>query len=88
MVNDTTEEVRRILTQAINSKRAERAELEKSHGQVWDTQQLQEDFSVKGFAAPFVIATRKSDGKVGSLLFQHDPRFYWGFAADDGTSER
>ena len=25
------------------------------------------------------IVTRKSDGVVGSLEFQHMPRFYWGF---------
>lgn len=57
----------------------EREEIEKEVGQVWDTKQLQEDFSVKGFQAPYVVVTRKSDGVVGSLEFQHMPRYYWGF---------
>jgi hypothetical protein len=57
----------------------DRAEIEQKYGQVWDTAQLQEDFTVEGFGAPFVVVRRKSDGKRGSLEFQHSPRFYWGF---------
>jgi len=49
---------------------------------VWDTQELQRDFDVLGFMAPFVVVTRKADGKKGSLTFQHSPRFYYGFQAD------
>jgi hypothetical protein len=57
-----------------------RSILEENHGQVWDTQQLQEDYIVTGFAAPFVIVTRKSDGASGSLMFSHRPRFYFNFS--------
>jgi hypothetical protein len=60
----------------------ERAGLEAKYGQVWNTQQLSEDFSVMGFGAPFVVVKRKSDGVVGSLEFQHHPRFYFNFAED------
>ena len=49
------------------------------HGQVWDTQELERDFEVIGFLAPFVGVRRRSDGVVGSLLFQHWPRFYFRF---------
>jgi hypothetical protein len=56
-----------------------RSILETEHGQVWDTKQLQEDFIVTGFAAPFTIVTRKSDGKKGALMFSHRPRFYFAF---------
>jgi hypothetical protein len=48
-------------------------------GQTWDTTQLQEDFEVRGFAAPYVVVTRKADGVKGVLEFQHRPRLYWGF---------
>lgn len=51
-------------------------------GQVWDTDQLRADFEVKGFMAPFVVVKRKSDGMVGSLMFTHSPRFYYGWTED------
>lgn len=58
---------------------AERKRLVALHGQVWDTKELSSDFSVEGFLAPFVVVRRKSDGKRGSLCFQHYPRFYFDF---------
>lgn len=57
----------------------EREEIEKEVGKVWDTQQLQEDYTVEGFQAPFVVVRRKSDGVRGSLEFQHMPRYYFSF---------
>ena len=51
-------------------------------GQTWDTQQLQEDFRVVGFSAPFVVVIRKSDGVKGSLEFTHSPRVYFDFKPD------
>lgn len=51
-------------------------------GQVWDTTQLREDFEVVGFAAPVVVVRRKLDGKLGSLMFTHRPRFYFGWVED------
>jgi hypothetical protein len=56
-----------------------RARLEKAHGQVWDTEELQRDYTVTGFLAPFVGVVRKSDGVEGSMMFQARPRFYFGF---------
>ncbi len=32
-----------------------------------------------GFAAPLVVAVRKSDRVKGSLCFTHSPRIYYGF---------
>jgi hypothetical protein len=60
-------------------KDAERKRLEAEHGQVWDTDEMCRDFTAIGFAAPFVVVTRNSDGQKGSLEFQHDPRFYFNF---------
>ncbi len=76
---DHTEEFRRGLQQAINSNEAGREALETVYGQVWDTQQLQADFEVTAFLAPFVGVVRKADGKRGTLMFQHNPRFYFKF---------
>ncbi len=74
-----TESARKAMTQEINANATERESLEAKHGQVWDTAELQRDFEVTGFAAPFVVVVRKSDGKRGALEFQHSPRFYYDF---------
>jgi len=57
-----------------------RAELGARYGQLWDTQELQRDFSVEGFGAPCVVVVRKSDGVRGSLFFSHSPRLYHSFS--------
>lgn len=63
-------------------------DLERAEGlgqPTWTTAELQEEFEVMGFQAPFVVARRKSDGKVGSLEFVHNPRVYFGWREhDDG----
>ena len=58
-----------------------REELEEQHGQVWNTKELQKDFTVLGFASPCVVVIRKSDGTKGTLEFIHQPRFYFDFVA-------
>ena len=78
-MNDPTESIRRKMVEEINSNPGSREALEEEHGQVWDTDELSRDFTVDGFMAPFVIVVRKSDKVKGSLQFQHDPRFYYGF---------
>jgi len=60
----------------------ERKELEEKYGKVYDTTELQENFSVLVFGAPYVVVARKSDNKKGSLMFQHMPRFYFSFVED------
>jgi hypothetical protein len=79
---DSTEETRRTLLVQVNSQPAERAELEARHGQVWNTAELATDFEVLGFRAPFVVVKRKADNKLGSLLFQHHPRYFFAFQED------
>jgi len=81
-MKDPTEDLRRQKVEEINSWQADRGVLGLRYGQVWDTQELQQDFEVQGFLAPFVVVKRKSDGVVGSLLFQHMPRFYFEFTPD------
>ncbi len=48
-------------------------------GQRWDKEELQRDFEVVGFQAPFVVVLRRSDGVRGSLEFTHNPRVYFGW---------
>lgn len=75
---DTTENVRRREQAEINVG-SDRATLEARYGQVWSTDEVRRDFDIEGFLAPYVVARRKSDQKRGSLKFQHDPRFYFGW---------
>ena len=78
-MTDETEDIRRQMLADINAEPGSREYLEAQHGQVWDTQQLSEDFEVLGFMAPLIAVRRKSDGQKGSLYFQHHPRFYFSF---------
>jgi hypothetical protein len=78
-MSDETESIRRLQLAGINAKPGNREALEAEHGQVWDTEQLREDFNVEGFLAPYVVVRRKSDGERGSLMFQHNPRFFFSF---------
>ena len=85
MTHDPTEGARRLMVAAINYDPSSREGLEAQHGKgnVWDTQELQQDFTVLAFAAPFCVVERKADGVKGSVMFQHSPRFYFGFKADN-----
>ena len=81
---DPTESVRREMVADINCDPGSRESLEARYGQVWSTDELRDAFDVTGFMAPMVTATRKSDGQIGTLLFQHNPRFYFAFSGYDG----
>ena len=76
-MNDPTETIRRERLAEINVVPGSREDLESKYGQVWDTDQLSEDFQVIGFMAPIIAVRRRSDGVKGSLEFQHSPRFYF-----------
>ena len=80
MSSDPTEQARKEMTAEINAVEGSREYLEAQHGQVWDTSEVQKEFTIHGFGAPLVAATRKSDGVKGSLFFQHRPRFYFNFS--------
>ena len=49
----------------------------------WNTVQLQEEFTVHSFAAPFVFVTRRKDGVKGTLQFTHSPRMYFDFCPEE-----
>lgn len=81
-MNDPTEPIRRKLLAEINACPGSRDALQAAHGQVWDTQELARDFDVLTFSAPLVVVRRRSDRAIGSMFFQHCPRFYFSFVAD------
>lgn len=76
---DDTEDLRKVLVVAVNTNPRTREELEKEYRDVWNTHELGLEFEVTGFAAPLVVVKRKCDGAVGSLYFQHEPRYYFDF---------
>jgi hypothetical protein len=83
-MSDPTVPARRTLSASINESPFTREHLEEVYGKgnVYDVDELREHFNVQGFASPFCIVHRKSDGKVGTLTFQHGPRLYWDFQED------
>jgi hypothetical protein len=78
-MTDPTETARRQMLVEINATPGSREALEAVHGQVWDTDQLQDGFEVVGFMAPLVVVRRKADDVKGSMMFQGSPRFYFKF---------
>ena len=74
MSYDPTETARRLMI-ATDQPAADLATAERR----WTTQELAADFNVVGFAAPFVVVVRKSDGVKGSMEFTHSPRYYFNF---------
>ena len=81
-MDDPTEQIRRQRVAELSAQADIKAALQARHGQVWSTEELRQEFEVIGFMAPVVVVRRKSDGAQGSLEFQHQPRFYFGWAQD------
>ena len=75
-MTDATEARRRELLAEMPAELIERVE---AGEEVWDTEALRESFEVLGFMAPFVVVRRKADGVRGTLMFTHQPRYYFGF---------
>ena len=82
MKTDATEGLRRKLMVKLARETADRATLERRHGLIWDPVELRRDFRVIGFLAPLVVVRRLSDGALGSLEFQAQPRFYFNWKED------
>lgn len=78
MTFDPTENARRSMIET-GVPAADLADAVAAEAPTWTTEQLQQDFSVIGFAAPFVVVRRKSDGQKGTLEFTHSPRVYFNF---------
>ncbi len=62
-----------------NATGQDRQSLEAKYGKVWDEKELAQEFRVTAIIPPQVVVVRRSDGQVGSMTFQNDPRFYFNF---------
>lgn len=82
---DPTEEWRRdrFATNNVAVEVFTREQLAARVGETWDTTELQRDYEVHSFLAPFVRVKRKSDSAMGWLEFGHHPRLYWGWTPDN-----
>jgi len=80
---DPTEGSRQKRLEPINAEPGSRTALEAVYGQVWDTSELQRDYIVIGFLAPFVVVLRRDNREEGGLEFQHQPRFYFNYRSND-----
>jgi hypothetical protein len=76
---DIIEKLQRNRIAEINEGPSERETLAEKYGDVWDTSEVQQEFDIVGFGAPYVVVIRKSDNVKGSLEFRHSPRFYFNF---------
>jgi hypothetical protein len=81
-MNDETEEIRRARMDQLHEEATNRLELEERYGKVWSSTELRADFEVLSFCAPIVVVRQRATGKLGSLEFQHMPRFYFNFVQD------
>ena len=62
-----------------NAEPRSREALEAKHGQVWNAEELARDFVVTAIIGSSVVVRRKNDDAVGSLEYQNEPRFYFGW---------
>lgn len=79
----TTENERLARIREINANPKTRAELEAEFGQVWTTPELA-DFIITAIIPPLLVVRRKSDGIVGTLAVQEEPRPYFDFRRERG----
>lgn len=70
---------RRRMVAELNAHPRTRQELEAEYGKAWTPDELTAEFEVEGFLAPFAVVKRHGTDVVGSVLFQHEPRFYFAF---------
>jgi hypothetical protein len=61
--------------------------LEGTYGKVWSEEELAHEFKVTAIIGNKVVVVRKSDGQVGSLTFQNDPRYYFNFQPSPGFDD-
>lgn len=66
----------------LEPKSREELEAEYGVGNVLDTKELAREYVVTGHSAPLLVVTRKSDGRTGTLRYQNDPRYYFGWTPD------
>lgn len=83
MTPESTDSLREKLVLEINSNPKNRENMEDVYGEIWDTKELSRDFEVFQFLSPFVLVRNKDTSEVGTIMFQHKPRFYFSWKPHD-----
>lgn len=83
------DDLKKMLQLALEARRSQlkhlppdRRFIEMLYGRVWDTEELEKEFTVLGFLAPYVVVVRKSDNVLGSLEYIDRPRLYFNWKED------
>lgn len=69
----------RLLSNYVNNKPRSIFQLQDEYEDVWDHVEVANRFEILGFRGPFAIAECKLSGGRGTLIFQNNPRFYFGW---------
>lgn len=72
----------RMLREVMNRTPCSREELLAVVAEVYNREQVEERYEVLGFRAPFAMVRERSTGQMGTMLFQHEPRFYFSYSRD------
>ncbi len=51
--------------------------IQDADGECWTTDEVQDEFEILGFMAPFCVAIRRETKEKGALAFVHAPRLYF-----------
>ena len=81
-MSDQMEAYRRRRMEELNAVGWPREVLEGTYGRVWSTDELRAEFEVQAFLAPLVVVKSLADGSIGSLEFQHSPRYFFNLVLD------
>jgi hypothetical protein len=57
----------------------DRQALEAAHGVVWTEEEFLKEFHVGAVIGTSMVVVRRSDGQVGRISHQNQPRFYYDF---------
>jgi hypothetical protein len=74
---DESESVQPERLAEINALPDNRESLEAKYGTVWNEAELADAFEVIEYKPSVVQVRRKWDAKLGTVEYQHDPRFYF-----------
>jgi hypothetical protein len=72
----------RMLEKQVNGDPKTREELEYEGEMVWDADEVEHEFDLVGFKTPFAMAQHRGTGETGTLIFQDNPRYYFGWNPD------
>lgn len=67
------------MTGNTNPTGLDRQALEAAHGDVWGEEQFLKEFHVGAIIGTSMVVVRRSDGQVGQITYQNQPRFYFNF---------